>query len=127
MLTDSWRLVSTLNWTGSTQKTLPVALSAQLSSRIIRTKTRANGVPVNWYRAGYLKQVSSVGIGGFELGSFVVPLNAEKIFALTKITSFYQLTFTPVTWLPNGLKIQIYQYTGFESNEELVKEFLFLK
>lgn len=124
-LENKWQFVTTLNLAQPTKKVLPIALSHRFKNRIIRIETIMSGVKPTWRRAGYIKQVSSV-IPLVEISSFIVPLNTQKVFGLPLVTDTYQLIFTPVTWLPAGLKVRFWEYTGVV-DEALVNELLLIE
>ena len=127
MLVPDWRLASTINYAGTTEKALATALAPQFRSRIIRTEAIVSGAPSSWRRAGYLKILSHIGTGGYELQNEVVPLNIQKIYSVSRITEFYQLEFRPVAWLPRGLRVRFWEYTGPEPDAGTLNELLFLK
>lgn len=125
MLANNWQFVVSLNLAQPTQKALPIALKHRFTSRIIRTETSLLGAKTTWRRAGYLKQMSSV-IPAVEISSSVVPLNTQKVFAHSLVTDYYQLIFTPVSWLPAGLKVRFWEYTGVV-DQALINELLLIK
>lgn len=125
LLENKWRFVVTLNLGQPTNKVLPIALSHRFKNRIIRTEATINGVKATWRRAGYIRQVSSV-ISPNEITSRIVPLNTQKVFGLPLVSNPYQLIFTPVTWLPAGLKVRFWEYTGVV-NEALITELLLIE
>lgn len=124
-LADSWQLVSSLNWTSSTANSLPISLPYQFTAQIIRTGTTLSGASIRWYTAGYLSQTISL-IPIEEPKSVRVPLNRRKIFALPLLKNSYQLTFLPVTWLPAGLNLQIWEYTGPQPDTALMHQLLIM-
>lgn len=127
MLANSWRLAGRLAWLDTTKQALPIALSFQFRSRLIRTDAKASGIPARWRRAGYLKVVSVVGVGGDELLNVTVPINTRKVFPMPRVTDFYQLIFQPVDYLPQGLQVWFYEYTGPEPDEKLFQELLLMQ
>lgn len=48
------------------------------------------------------------------------------MFGLPLLTNTYQLIFTPVTWLPAGLKVRFWEYTG-AVDEVLINELLLIQ
>lgn len=69
--------------------------------------------------------MSSV-VPAVEISSSVVPLNTQKIFTFGLVTDYYQLIFTPVSWLPAGLKVRLWEYTGVV-DQALINELLLIK
>lgn len=125
MLSDDWRPAGTLIWEGDTRNVLPLTLQMRFTSRIIRTEASTPGAPLNWRRAGYLRQVNDVGSGEYELASVTVPLNTVKLFAFPLLYDSYQLIFTPVKWLPS-LSLRFWEYTGAEDTA-LLNELPFMR
>lgn len=125
VLENKWQFVITLNLGQPTNKVLPIALSHRFKSRIIRTEATVSSVKPTWRRAGYIKQMSSV-FPSSEITSRMVPLNTQKVFGLPLVTNTYQLIFTPVTWLPAGLKVRFWEYTGV-IDEALISELLLIQ
>lgn len=123
-LEDSWRAVATLKLRKVTREEMPFAFRHSFTSRIIRTEATVAGVPAHWRRAGYLSQAIST---DHESKSVVVPVNLQKIFVMPLLGDFYRLTFTPVQWLPKGLKLRLYEYTGPAPDDDLIKELLLLQ
>lgn len=124
-LENKWQFVTTLNLAQPTKKVLPIALSHRFKSRIIRTEATIGGVKATWRRAGYIKQMSSI-IPPNEITSRKVPLNTQKIFGLPLVTNTYQLIFTPVAWLPAGMRVRFWEYTGI-TDDALINELLLIE
>lgn len=124
-LADSWQLISSLNWASPTTNSLPITLPHQFTAQVIRTGTTISGVSTRWYTAGYLSQTISL-IPAEEPKSVRVPLNRRKPFALPLLRNSYQLTFLPVIWLPAGLSLQIWEYTGPPPDAALIQQLLFM-
>lgn len=125
-LIDSWQLTATLNYPEPTKLSLPISLAYQFQAQVIRTGTTIAGVPVRWRSAGYLQQTISL-IPPEEPKSMRVPLNRQKIFVIPLLRDSYQLTFTPVVWLPEGLKLQIWEYTGPQPDSALMEQLSFMQ
>lgn len=125
-LADSWRLATTLLLAKATDQEKSVAFPHRFTSRLIRTEATSKGIPEKWRRAGYLKQLISL-VPADETKSLVVPVNTRKIFVMPKINSYYQLIFTPVSWLPAGLQLRIWEYAGPEPDEALLKELMLMQ
>ncbi len=125
-LVSSWRLATTLFLSKATEQEKSVAFPYRFNSRLIRTEATVQGIPEKWRRAGYLKQVISL-VPSDETKDLVVPVNTRKIFVMPRLTSFYQLIFTPVSWLPAGLQLRISEYTGPEPDEALLKELMLMQ
>lgn len=105
MLSDSWLLVGVVTF-NNPKTDLTVGLFQILNNRIVRIKT-VSSTARNWRRGCYMKQV----IDQSEVGSYVVPLNQETIFELSRLVDTYTLVFTPIRWLPD-LVVWIYEYGG---------------
>lgn len=125
MLTNSWRLAANFNWADTTKNSLPIASSYKFKSQIIKVESLSSSVPNKWRRAGYLYQtVSSIPI--VETAALVVPLNRQKILAVPKLYENYSFIFTPVSWLKNGLRVKIWEYTGPAIEQEIMEQLLFI-
>lgn len=120
-LANSWKLVGSFNWVGPTQKALPVTVRHNFTNNLIKTETSVTGVPARWYRAGYLRQVVNL-VPAEETSSVVVPLNSRKVLPFPLLTNSYQLIFIPVDYLPSGLKLKVWEYTG-SVDAELLSQF----
>lgn len=120
-LINSWRLSATLNWSQPTRGALPIASSYPFKSQIIRAESSIAGVSVRWYRAGYLRQSLSLSPLQ-ETVSEIVPLNSQKNLILPLLAESYYLIFTPVQYLPAGLKIRLWEYTVPQPDAALLEQ-----
>lgn len=126
MLSNSWRLAASFNWSDTTKNSLPIASSYKFKSQIIKVESISSSVPIKWRRAGYLQQtVSTIPI--VEITALVVPLNRQKIFAVPRLYNTYSFVFTPVSWLKNGLRVRLWEYTGPPIEREFMEQLCFIK
>lgn len=73
-----------------------------------------------------MQQVISV-IPRDETDNLLVPLNTRKIYPVPLLATQYRFLFTPVRWLPAGLKLRLWEYTGPEPDPALMQELFLLK